>query len=149
MRKPFSYLRQLQLSQREYFQSFLPWLLRQLQLSHRPAATPQRAAPFPSTTSGGVFLRHHPASSPSCSPSSNTDFQKAKSFRHPRGLNAHDAGLNAHGAGLNAHGAGLHVHGANPMRMNKTTTRRLQLRTKKTTKTVHLMGQIARFVTSV
>ena len=46
----------------------------------RPAATPQRAAPFPSSTSGGVFLRHHPASSPSCSPSSNTqgDAQKGK-----------------------------------------------------------------------
>ena len=79
MRKPFSC---------DFHPSFL-----------RPAATPQRAAPFPSTTSGGVFLRHHPASSPSCPPSyssyialaSNTDFQKPRPFRHPRGLNAHGA----------------------------------------------------------
>ena len=89
----------------------------------RPAATPQRAAPFPSTTSGGVFLRHHPASSPSCPPSNSNyialvflllqyRFPNSKSFRHPRGLNAHGAGLNAHGAGLNAHGAGLNAHGA-------------------------------------
>ena len=89
MRKPFSC---------DFHPSFL-----------RPAATPQRAAPFPSTTSGGVFLRHHPASSPSCPPSNSNyialvfllfqyRFPKTKAVSTSARAQCAWRGLNAHGA---------------------------------------------------
>jgi hypothetical protein len=88
----------------------------------RPAATPARRS------FSFDYIRRSFSSSSSCKFSFLPSFQfklhclgisplpipisKSKSFRHPRGLNAHGAGLNAHGAGLNAHGAGLNAHGA-------------------------------------